>query len=53
MTYEIYHNIQADLHAQRYYALDYAELTPFMQIVVDNQIADEYNDFLNFLQFND
>lgn len=45
MTYASYHDLQADLFAQRYYALDYAELTPFMQLVVDEKLADAYLDY--------
>ena len=39
MTYYEYHKAQADLFAQRYYALSYNELTPFMQGLIDSQIA--------------
>ena len=42
MTYAHYHDLQADLFAQRYYGLDYDELTPFMQLVVDEKIADAF-----------
>jgi len=45
MTYATYHDLQADLFAQRYYALDYAELTLFMQLMVDEQLADAYLDY--------
>jgi hypothetical protein len=45
MTYATYHDLQADLFAQRYYALDYAELTPHMQMMVDEQLADAYLDY--------
>lgn len=45
MTYADYHNAQADLFAQRYYALDYDELTPFMQMMVDEELAEAYLDY--------
>lgn len=45
MNYVTYHDLQADLFAQRYYALDYDELTHFMQAVVDGQIIDAYLDY--------
>jgi len=45
MTYATYHDLQSDLFAQRYYALDYAELTSFMQMMVDEQLADAYLDY--------
>ncbi len=45
MTYANYHDLHADLFAQRYYALDYAELTLFMQRVVDEQLTDAYLDY--------
>lgn len=45
MTYTSYWDLQADLCSQRYYGLDYAELTPFMQVVIDGRLADEYLDY--------
>jgi hypothetical protein len=45
MTYASYHDLEANLFAQRYYALDYAELTPFMQLMVDEKLADAYLDY--------
>lgn len=42
MTYATLHNLEADIFAQRYYGLNYDELTPFMQAIIDGQIADEY-----------
>ena len=42
MKYLEFHNAQADIYAQRYYALNYNELTPFMQNIIDNQIATVY-----------
>lgn len=42
MKYFEYHNAQADLHARRYYGFDYAQLTPFMQAIVDDNIAEEW-----------
>lgn len=42
MKYLDYHNAQADLFAQRYYAMDYDALTPFMQAIIDDQIASIY-----------
>lgn len=44
MTYTDYHNAQADLFAQRYYGLTYAECTVFMQLIVDEQIAEEWEE---------
>ena len=45
MTYTSYHDLQADLFAQRYYGLDYDELTPFMQMMIDEFIGDDYLDY--------
>jgi hypothetical protein len=43
MTYDAFHNAQADLFAQRYYGLTYAECTTFMQLIVDEQIVDAWD----------
>lgn len=42
MKYLHYHNTNADIYAQRYYALNYNELTAFQQDIVDNEIATVY-----------
>ena len=44
MNYIDYHNAQADLFAQRYYGLTYDALTPFMQMIIDDQVAVEWMD---------
>jgi hypothetical protein len=44
MSYIDYHNAQADLFAQRYYALDYDECTLFMQLIVDQHILNAFQD---------
>ena len=42
MKYADYHNANADITAQLYYAKSYDELTPFMQAMIDDQIAEDW-----------
>ena len=42
MKFLLYYNTNADIYAQRYFTLNYNELTSFQQDLIDNAIANDY-----------
>ena len=42
MKYLHYYNTNANKYAQRYFTVNYDELTPFQQDLIDNALANDY-----------